>query len=164
MINGKSTFQVVDGPLRLSWCVINFMRQQIRQAGRSPLTTRALCLLLEHYRTLPSFSILETYSQLNNLVRSSWGSYLGVKPKNFNLCENGQNLLLGSLNKGPFSFRSISIGFPIPQNSLFLPSLFYPARPCPRLLGSDLEDFEGDGGDIFIVNGLCHILRDTYIF
>ena len=54
MINGKSTFQVVDGPLRLSWCVINFMRQQIRQAGRSPLNTRALCILLNIIGLCPS--------------------------------------------------------------------------------------------------------------
>ena len=55
MINGKSTFQVVDGPLRLSWCVINFMRLQIRQAGRSPLTTRrALCILLNIIGLCPS--------------------------------------------------------------------------------------------------------------
>ena len=118
----------------------------------------------EHYRTLPFFSLLKTDSQLNDLVRSSRGSYLAVNPKISNYVKMVQICLLGLLNLGPFSLCPISIGFPIPQNSIFLPSLFYPTRPCPRSLGSDLEDVGGDDDDIFSLNGLCHFLMDTCIF
>ena len=59
----------------------------------------------EHYRTLPIFSLLKNNSRLNDMVRSSRGSYhLAVKPIKFKLCQNGQNLLFGSLNLGPFPF------------------------------------------------------------
>ena len=70
----------------------------------TPYYTTSSLHSAEHYRTLPFFSLLKTDSQINDLVRSSRGSYLAVKPKNFKLCQNGQNLLFGSLNLGPFPF------------------------------------------------------------